>query len=258
MGSSANFRRPRSGRIASSSLATVLMVGAMTSVLVVSSPLISASAAAGPASTSLKVSGLGYGHGRGMGQWGAYGYASMYGWGYQEILSHYYGGTTIGTLPSPEPDITVHILELDGHNTIASSPNGGQLVAAWAGAGPIAAPAFEITSSGGTQAVYSGQSCAGPWQPVATTSSQVTIAERAARDEPRAGVRHCQFRAASVPSRPRRTGLPGRPGCPDERSDPERRASGRLPGRGCAGRVPTDLGQFWWGRGSRGSGGGGT
>jgi SpoIID/LytB domain protein len=177
MGSSANFRRPRSRRSAYSSLSTVVLIaGALTSVLVVSSPLTSALAAAGPSPASLKISGLGYGHGRGMGQWGAYGYASMYGWGYQQILSHYYGGTTIGTLPSPEPDITVHISELDGHNTIASSPNGGQAVAMWAGATPVAAPAFEITSSGGTQAVYSGQSCAGPWQPVATTSALVTIA----------------------------------------------------------------------------------
>jgi SpoIID/LytB domain protein len=100
----------------------------------------------------------------------------MYGWSYQQILAHYYGGTTIGTLPSPEPDITVHILELDGHNTIASSADGGQVVAAWAGATPVAAPAFEVTSSGGTQSVFSGQSCAGPWQPVATTSALVTIA----------------------------------------------------------------------------------
>jgi SpoIID/LytB domain protein len=111
-----------------------------------------------------------------MGQWGAYGYASMYGWSYQQILEHYYGGTTLGPLPSPETDITVRISELDGHNTIASSDDGGQVVATWAGGTPLAAPAFEVTSSGGTQSVYSGQSCAGPWQPVATTSAIVTIA----------------------------------------------------------------------------------
>ena len=83
----------------------------------------------------------------------------MYGWSYQQILAHYYGGTTLGTLPSPEPDITVHLLELDGHNTIASSDDGAQLVATWTGATPVAAPAFEVTSSGGTQSVYSGPSC---------------------------------------------------------------------------------------------------
>jgi SpoIID/LytB domain protein len=176
MGSSANFRGPRTGRRAYGSLATVLVVaGALSSVLVICSSLTPASAA-GSSSTSLEISGLGYGHGRGMGQWGAYGYASMYGWSYQQILEHFYGGATLGTLPSPEPDITVHILELDGHNTIATSADGGQVVATWAGTTPVAAPAFEITSSGGTESVYSGQSCAGPWQPVATTSELVTIA----------------------------------------------------------------------------------
>jgi SpoIID/LytB domain protein len=176
MGSSADFRRPRTGRSACSSLATVLVVaGALSSVLVVCSPLTPA-LAAGSSAPSVEISGFGYGHGRGMGQWGAYGYASMYGWSYQQILGHYYGGTTLGTLPSPEPDITVHILEFDGHNTIASSDDGGQVVATWAGATPVAAPAFEVTSSGGTQSVYSGQSCAGPWQAVATTSALVTIA----------------------------------------------------------------------------------
>ena len=154
MGSSANFRRPRTGRSARGSLATVLVVtGALSSVLVVCSPLTPA-LAAGSSAPSVKISGFGYGHGRGMGQWGAYGYASMYGWSYQQILEHYYGGTTLGTLPSPETDITVHILEFDGHNTIASSDDGGQVVATWAGGTPVAAPAFEVTSSGGT--VYQG------------------------------------------------------------------------------------------------------
>ena len=177
MGSSANFRGPRSSRSALGSLATELVVaGALSGVLVVGSPFPSALAATGSSSPSIEISGLGYGHGRGMGQWGAYGYASMYGWGYQQILAHYYGGTTLGTLPSPEPDITVHLLELDGHNTIASSDDGGLVVATWTGATPVAAPAFEVTSSGGTLSVYSGPSCAGPWQPLATTSASVTIA----------------------------------------------------------------------------------
>ena len=69
-----------------------------------------------------------------MGQWGAFGYASEYGWGYKQILSHYYGGTTLGTLPAPEPDVTVHLVELDGHNTIASAVDG----ASWWPPGPAA------------------------------------------------------------------------------------------------------------------------
>ena len=38
----------------------------------------------------------GYGHGCGMSQWGAIGYARN-GWGYQDILRHYFTGTTITT-----------------------------------------------------------------------------------------------------------------------------------------------------------------
>ena len=124
---------------------------------------------------SVQISGYGFGHGRGMGQWGAFGYASEYGWGYKQILSHYYGGTTLGTLAAPGPDITVHLVELDGHNTIAAAVDGGALVATWTGGTPISAAAFEVATSGGTHDIFSGPGCAGPWQQVATTATAVTI-----------------------------------------------------------------------------------
>jgi stage II sporulation protein D len=59
-------------------------------------------ALAGPAiaaKTRFTVRGAGYGHGVGMSQWGAYGYAT-HGWGYQEILAHYYTDTAIGATGS--------------------------------------------------------------------------------------------------------------------------------------------------------------
>jgi stage II sporulation protein D len=43
--------------------------------------------------------GHGWGHGVGMSQYGAYGYA-LHGSGYQQILAHYYPGTTLGTSPA--------------------------------------------------------------------------------------------------------------------------------------------------------------
>ena len=132
--------------------------------------------AAGTVPTAVQISGYGFGHGRGMGQWGAFGYASEYSWSYQKILSHYYGGTTLGALAAPEPDVTVHLVELDGHNTIASAVDGGALVATWTGGAPISAPAFEVARAGGTQDVLSGPGCAGPWQQVATSANTVTIA----------------------------------------------------------------------------------
>lgn len=55
-----------------------------------------ASAIAWPTS-SVELTGHGYGHGRGMGQYGAYGYATEYGWTYGQILGHYYGGTKVAS-----------------------------------------------------------------------------------------------------------------------------------------------------------------
>lgn len=46
-------------------------------------------------SPTFVVSGRGWGHGVGMAQWGAYGFAQQ-GMAYDEILAHYYPGTTLG------------------------------------------------------------------------------------------------------------------------------------------------------------------
>lgn len=48
------------------------------------------------AASVIAISGHGWGHGLGLSQWGAYGYA-QHGWTYQQILAHYYTGTTLGT-----------------------------------------------------------------------------------------------------------------------------------------------------------------
>ena len=49
--------------------------------------------------SDLVISGGGYGHGVGMSQEGALGYAE-HGFSYQQILAHYYTGTSIGTAPA--------------------------------------------------------------------------------------------------------------------------------------------------------------
>lgn len=128
----------------------------------------------------VEVNGFGFGHGHGMGQWGAYGYATVYGWDYQQILAHYYGGTRIGRLTAPEPDITVDLTGFDGHDAVASALGGGRLVATWHGASSVSAAALEVTRSGGEQVISTGPGCAGPWQAVATTASAVTIASAGA------------------------------------------------------------------------------
>lgn len=71
------------------------------------------------AETTISVAGHGFGHGRGLSQWGAYGYAADYGWSYQQILDHYYGGTTPGSVANTP--ITVRLMAMDGVNEIVVS-----------------------------------------------------------------------------------------------------------------------------------------
>ena len=76
-----------------------------------------ACALAVPAAASAKVwvvNGAGFGHGVGMSQYGAYGYAK-HGFGYDQILTHYYTGTTIGTTA----DRTVRVLLNDSARSVS-------------------------------------------------------------------------------------------------------------------------------------------
>lgn len=52
------------------------------------------------ATTTVEITGRGWGHGRGMGQFGAFGYARDDGWTWQQITDHFYGGTTLGSIPA--------------------------------------------------------------------------------------------------------------------------------------------------------------
>src|SRR5215210_7441543 len=63
-------------------------------------------AASATAASRLTIRGAGFGHGVGMSQYGAMGYAEQ-GAGYQEILAHYYTGTSLGTT---EPTRLVRVL----------------------------------------------------------------------------------------------------------------------------------------------------
>src|SRR5882724_2085665 len=75
-----------------------------------------------PAAASAKswvVKGAGFGHGVGMSQYGAYGYAK-HGFKYDQILTHYYTGTTIGTTA----DQTVRVLLLDDARSVSFSGAG--------------------------------------------------------------------------------------------------------------------------------------
>jgi stage II sporulation protein D len=60
------------------------------------------------------VKGAGFGHGVGLSQYGAYGYAK-HGFKYDQILTHYYTGTTIGTTA----DKSIRVLLRDGAQSVA-------------------------------------------------------------------------------------------------------------------------------------------
>lgn len=69
---------------------------------------------------SYSISGRGFGHGVGMSQWGARGMA-MQGFKYPSILSHYYQGTKLQTLPSSNSNVRVGVYLGQGKATISAS-----------------------------------------------------------------------------------------------------------------------------------------
>lgn len=134
-------------------------VGLGAVVLVGGGVVTSAPAAASALPANLEVIGHGWGHGRGMGQYGALGYALQYGWTYQQILSHFYGGTTLAA--APVASLTVQLSELTGSTSVSvSAPQGSQLMVDGKAAGATATltPGQSVTSSGGADVIV-----AGPW-----------------------------------------------------------------------------------------------
>jgi stage II sporulation protein D len=69
------------------------------------------------ATPTFVVSGRGWGHGVGLAQWGSYGFAQQ-GSTYDEILAHYYTGTTLG--PAPLGRVRVWLAEGRQQLTVAS------------------------------------------------------------------------------------------------------------------------------------------
>lgn len=105
----------------------------------------------------LTITGRGYGHGRGMGQYGALGYAVDHGWGYQQILDHYYGGTRLAG-DAGNPVVGVRLTRLDGRDTILTAP---ALTLNGTGVGSDAV--LVRREANGTFTALRGPSCAGPW-----------------------------------------------------------------------------------------------
>jgi SpoIID/LytB domain protein len=157
-------------------------------VLLLSSVAGVAAALAGPASiaaaypsSTVTFVGHGWGHGIGMGQWGSLGYALGQDGGagnftYQQILGHYYGGTTLAQTNDASSmhngDVIVAMTEVDGGDTIVTGV--GAMVDYPGGSAP--AVLFRQLSPG-TFEIYNGASCAGPtWTPVGTATNPVASA----------------------------------------------------------------------------------
>jgi peptidoglycan hydrolase-like amidase len=145
-----------------------------------------AAASAATSSTSIVLVGHGYGHGIGMGQWGSLGYAlgddgGAGNYTYGQILSHFYGGTTLstlGTAPAPASlhggDVVVAMTENSGDDLIATAASGTLSVA---GVTTTAtAVLFHLVGPGSIYDVYVSGGCAGQggWQPAAAGTNVST------------------------------------------------------------------------------------
>jgi stage II sporulation protein D len=90
------------------------LAAALLAALGISGP--AATPAPKPAGPTFFVSGHGWGHGVGLAQYGAYGYA-LHGWSSDQIVLHYYPGTTLGDSPLKR----VRVLLVGGHKTAGIS-----------------------------------------------------------------------------------------------------------------------------------------
>jgi SpoIID/LytB domain protein len=145
-------------------------------------------AAAATPPAGIVLSGHGFGHGIGMGQWGSLGYAIGADGGagnftYGQILTHYYGNTsleTLGTTSSPASihggNVIVAMTENNGDDLIATAASG--LLAATGVTGPATAVFFHLTGPGSIYEVFTSGGCAGQggWVLAASGVSQPTTA----------------------------------------------------------------------------------
>ena len=113
--------------------------------------------------------GHGWGHGRGLGQYGALGYARDMGWTSEQILNHFYGGTTAGQAP---PDglvnpagVRVDLRYMRGKASVVGLETGQIVLKAPTGVELARVPTnvVRITIDGGQLKAQSGSGCEGPW-----------------------------------------------------------------------------------------------
>ena len=97
---------------------------------------------------AIVIEGQGNGHGRGLSQYGAVGWATIYGKDWTWILDHYYGGTSMGAVPAGTR-MSVRLTAQDDLQTAVIAADGN---AFWVGGTPgyfTSMVAREVGSSGG-------------------------------------------------------------------------------------------------------------
>lgn len=123
--------------------------------------------------TSVTLNGHGWGHGRGMGQYGAQGYATMFGWGSPQILDHFYGGTAAGTIPAGQT-LSVRLMAMEGLDLWVTS-NAPFRVGGYDQ--PAGAAVFFTTDANGNYLIAGTQGalgCGGALYPQVTVAGPVT------------------------------------------------------------------------------------
>lgn len=130
--------------------------------------------------------GRGWGHGRGMGQYGAFGYAVDHGWSSDQILAHFYGGTTLAR-DGGNPQLTVELTALTGRDTIVIGPGlwvNGELT------GSAAVRVHRL--GGGAFQLFTGPTCGGPWTAWRVHGSGLTIGSAADTTQQAQMLRVCE------------------------------------------------------------------
>lgn len=106
-------------RIAAFICAASLIVGLMPAQL--------AQAEEGQLPGGVIIYGRGFGHGRGLSQYGAYGWATVHGWSWEQILDFYYGGATGNSrsnLEAPNQEMTTWLSAMNNRQTGVVSDSG--------------------------------------------------------------------------------------------------------------------------------------
>ena len=106
-------------RIAAFLCAASLIVGLM--------PAQVAQAEEGQLPGGMIIYGRGFGHGRGLSQYGAYGWATVHGWSWEQILDFYYGGATGNSrsnLEAPNQEMTTWLSAMNNRQTGVVSDSG--------------------------------------------------------------------------------------------------------------------------------------